>query len=284
MSEENENSDREENEEKEENEDNDGKEENEEKEEKENFSTYEDNLITLLNKLSETIETFNTLSREQAENAILETNIKINNCKETLKKMEEFINKLKNEDEEKAKLNKKLLNYKTEYQEILNKYKEIQDNYINKKTENALMEENLIDEDNNRNSIRITTGTVGTNNINALGAGNPHMIDGELEDEKSKKYDKNIRKENENDIKVINNTKNNERNKVIDNNTKNEISLIMVSNNNHLGYSLNPNKEKEETFHEINQDYDKKKKIIIIVCVVICIIIFFLIFLIALFS
>ena len=134
MSEENENSGEEEQEnQNEENPKNESGNENEN--EKENFSTYEDELITLLNKLSETIETFNTLSREQAENAILETNSKINNCKEILGKMEEYINDLKEEDEnEKTELNKKLLNYKTEYNEILNKFKEIQDNYINKKT------------------------------------------------------------------------------------------------------------------------------------------------------
>ena len=193
MSEENENSekdDKEENSEKEEKEDE--KEEKDEKEdEKENFTTYEEEIITILNKLSETIDTFNTLSREQAENAILETDIKIDNCKKILEKMEEYINKLKNEDDEKIELNKKLLNYKTEFSEILNKYKEIQENYINKKTENALMEENLIDEDNNRNSIRITTGTAFTNNDNPKGAGNPHMIDGELDEEKKKKNDLN---------------------------------------------------------------------------------------------
>ena len=130
--------------------------------EKENFTTYEDDLITLLNKLSETIDTFNTLSKKQADNAILETNIKITNCKSILDKMEEYINELKTEDEsEKAELNKKLLNYKTEYYEILNKFKEIQDNYINQKTESALMDENLIDDEdnNNKNDIRMTTGT-----------------------------------------------------------------------------------------------------------------------------
>ena len=276
MSEENENSEKEE---KEENSEKDEKEvekeekeekEDEKEEEKENFPSYEDELITTLNKLSETIDNFNTLSKEQAENAILETDIKINNCKKILEKMEDYINSLKNEDEDKLELNKKLLNYKTEYNEIMNKYKEIQDNYINKKTENALMQENLIDDDNNRNSIRITTGTAFTNN-NAKGAGNPHMIDGELDEEKNKKNNANL--------------KNNEKNKGINNNTKNEISLIAVSNNNNnLGYYLSPNKEREDGFHEINRDYDQRKKVIIIICVAICIIIFFLIFLIALFS
>ena len=278
MSEENENSEREEKE-------TSDKEEKEENDHKENFTSYEDELITLLNKLSETIETFSTLSREQAEKAILETNIKINNCKDILEKMEEYIKKLKSEDEEKIELNKKLLNYKTEYHEILNKYKEIQDNYINKKTENALMDEDLIDEDNNnKNSIRITTGTVGTNNNNALGAGNPNMIDGEFDEENNVKNNKSNKKENEINNKGINNMRNNERNMGINNKAKNEISLISVVNNNHMGYNLSPNKEKEEAFHEINQDYDKKKKIMITVCVAICIVIFFIIFLIALFS
>ena len=279
MSEENENSDREESEEREE------KDEKEEKKEKENFSTYEDNLIILLNKLSETIETFNTLSREQAENAILETNSKINNCKDILNKMEEYINNLKAKDEEKNELNKKLLNYKTEYHEILNKFKEIQDNYINKKTENALMDDNLIDEDNNQNDIRMTTGTNETNNIKQKGAGNPYMIDGELEEKKDQKSKINAQKENINKNKT-NNLINNGRNKPVNNIAKNEISLISVTNNNmgHFGYNLSPNKEKEEAFHEINQDYDRKKKIIIIICLVACILIFFLIFLIALLS
>ena len=294
MSEENENSEKEEKEENSEKEEKDEKEvekeekeekEDEKEEEKENFPSYEDELITTLNKLSETIDNFNTLSKEQAENAILETDIKINNCKKILEKMEDYINSLKNEDEDKLELNKKLLNYKTEYNEIMNKYKEIQDNYINKKTENALMGENLIDDDNNRNSIRITTGTAFTNN-NAKGAGNPHMIDGELDEEKNKKNNINNKKEKENENKKNNaNLKNNEKNKGINNNTRNEISLIAVSNNNNnLGYYLSPNKEREDGFHEINRDYDQRKKVIIIICVAICIIIFFLIFLIALFS
>jgi len=100
-----------------------------------NFSKYEDEIITLLNKLSTTIDTFNTLSRDQAEKAILETNIKINNCKEILDKMESYVKDIDDNNEEinKTELNKKILNYKSEYHEILNKFKEIQDNYINKK-------------------------------------------------------------------------------------------------------------------------------------------------------
>ena len=300
MSEENENSVEEEknnsnekeNENEQENENNKEKEnesDDEKENEKENFTTYEDDLITLLNKLSETIDTFNTLSKKQADNAILETNIKITNCKSILDKMEEYINELKTEEEsEKAELNKKLLNYKTEYYEILNKFKEIQDNYINQKTESALMDENLIDDEdnNNKNDIRMTTGTTGTHNL-AVGAGNPHMVDGELNEEKNNnKNNININNKKEKDNKnneniKINNLKNNFRN---NNPPNNEISLVSVFNTNNLGYNLSPNKEKEETFQEINRDYDKKKKLMVIVCVAICIFIFLLIFLIALLS
>ena len=300
MSEENENSVEEEknnsnekeNENEQENENNKEKEnesDDEKENEKENFTTYEDDLITLLNKLSETIDTFNTLSKKQADNAILETNIKITNCKSILDKMEEYINELKTEEEsEKAELNKKLLNYKTEYYEILNKFKEIQDNYINQKTESALMDENLIDDEdnNNKNDIRMTTGTTGTHNL-VVGAGNPHMVDGELNEEKNNnKNNININNKKEKDNKnneniKINNLKNNFRNNYPPNN---EISLVSVFNTNNLGYNLSPNKEKEETFQEINRDYDKKKKLMVIVCVAICIFIFLLIFLIALLS
>jgi hypothetical protein len=281
MSEENENSDREEKEE------NSEKEDKEENEHKENFTSYEDELITLLNKLSETIETFNTLSREQAEKAILETNIKINNCKDILEKMEEYINNLKGDDEEKTELNKKLLNYKTEYHEILNKFKEIQDNYINRKTENALMDDqnasNLIDEDETKNRVSAPGPS---------GAGDPYAVDGQL-DETQKKAKKENKKEEDNKNEINNIKLRNQKNNNKSNNN-NEITLISVTNNenialdhnnsNYMGYALNANKEKEETFHRINQDYDKKKKKSIFICVCLCVFIFFLIFLIAILS
>ena len=252
----------------------------------ENFQTYEEDVITLLTKLSETIETFNTLSREQAENAILETNIKISSCKEILDKMEQFILNLNDEDEsEKAELNKKLLNYKTEYHEILNKFKEIQDNYINRKTENALMDDqnasNLIDEDETKNRISAPGPS---------GAGDPYAVDGQL-DETQKKAKKENKKEEDNKNETNNIKLRNQKNT---NNNNNEITLISVTNNenialdhnnsNYMGYALNANKEKEETFHRINQDYDKKKKKYILVCVCLCLFIFFLIFLIAILS
>ena len=172
-----------------------------EEEKEENFTTYEEDMITLLNKLSETIETFNTLSRDQAENAILETNIKISNCKEILERMEQYIKDLSDEGEtEKAELNKKLLNYKTEYHEILTKFNEIQDNYINRKTENALMEQNnesnLVDEEENKNRNSVMGA--------AAGAGDPYMIDGELDDN-IKKNNKDNKNKNENEKNEKNN-------------------------------------------------------------------------------
>jgi len=251
-----------------------------------NFTMYEDDIIKLLNKLSETIETFNTLSREQAENAILETNIKISSCKEILDKMEKHINDLGDEDEtEKVELNKKLLNYKTEYHEILNKYKEIQDNYINKKAENALMDDsnvtNLVDdEDKNRSTI------------GAAGAGEPYKVDGELNNT-IKKTNKENKNENDNKNKNELNLKSN-NNKTASNNNNNEITLLSVTNNdnsilennnsNIMGYDLNANKEREEAFHQINKDYDSKKKKTILICVCVCIFVFLMIILIAILS
>lgn len=250
-------------------------------------SSYEDDFNVLLEALSKTISTFNTLSREQAEIAILDATSKIKEGESIISKIEEELDKSNNQ-EESLEERKKLKKYKQEFNDRVNKFKEIQDNYINKKTENALMDEELIDEeDKDKNNIRITTGTNGTNN-SALGAGNPYMVDGELEEENNKKNNLNkIKKENEKKNNDIKNNMNSARNNIVTTQDKKEISLICVSNNNNLGYNLSPNKEKEETFQEINsdyQDYDKKKKIIIIICVAVCILIFLMIFFIALFS
>ena len=243
------------------------KEENEE-----DFTKYEDDIIILLNKLSTTIDTFNTLSRDQAEKAILETNLKLNNCKELLDKMEQYIKDQKDEEEiNKTEINKKILNYKTEYQDILNKFKEIQEKYINKKTENALLEneKDLIDEDENKNKDKNKNKNKKDKQVEKL------IIDGELNDD-----DNNI---NNNNIKSnqIDNNK--------DKNNKNDITLISVSNNNNLehnnsqilNYSLNPkvNIETDEAFNQINKDYNIKKKKTVLICVAICIFIFVVIIL-----
>ena len=232
------------------------------------FSKNEDEIITLLNKLSTTIDTFKTLSRDQAEKAILETNSKINNCKEILDKMEEYV---KNNDEEedinKGELSKKIQNYKSEYHEILNKFNEIQDSYINKKTENALLEKDndndneLVDDDEEKNKDKKNK------NVQKF------IIDGEISDNKKNNKEKEIEKKKE-EI----------------NNKKGEITVISVSNNNQiiennnvnvLKYSLNPklHDENDETFNQINKDYFSKKKKMVLICVVICILIFLIIIL-----
>ncbi len=106
-------------------------------------SPYEDDLNILLDKLSKTISTFNTLSREQAEIAILDTTSIIKDGESLISKLEEELenntSNLNPDDllEEKKKLKK----YKTEFNDIVNKFKVIQDNYINKKTKNALIDE-----------------------------------------------------------------------------------------------------------------------------------------------
>ena len=230
------------------------------------FSKNEDEIITLLNKLSSTIETFKTLSRDQAEKAILETNAKINNCKEILDKMEEYVKN--NEDEEeinKGELSKKIQNYKSEYHEILNKFNEIQESYINKKTENALLEKDndneLVDDDDEEKKKDKKNKNV-----------QKFIVDGEINDNKKSKEKEIEKKKEEN------------------NNKKGEISVISVSNNNPiiennnanvLRYSLNPklHDEKDEAFNQINKDYFSKKKKTVLICAVICIIIFLVIIL-----
>lgn len=106
-------------------------------------SSYEDELNMILDKLSQTISTFNTLSREQAENAILDTTSKIKDGESILSKLEEELenNASSHSPEELLEERKKLKNYKTEFNNIVNKFKVIQDNYISKKAKSALIDE-----------------------------------------------------------------------------------------------------------------------------------------------
>lgn len=249
-------------------------------EENQDFSNFEEDLIILLNKLSKTVDTFNTLSKDQAEKAILTTEININDCIQIIDKMEKYIKDHENDEEiDKNELNKKVLNYKSEYHAITNKFKEVKDNYINKKTKNALMEQNdnnLIEEEENKNS-KIKKGEIPS-----------YKVDGELIDDDNKKNNISNKKGNENK-KEANDSKNAENNK------KNEISLISVNNNNSIlnhtnsqiiDYTLNPkvNTETDETFNQINKDYDYKKKKTVAICVAICILIFLIIILSSYFS
>ena len=132
-----------------------------------------------MNKLSKTVDTFNTLSKDQAEKAILITETNINDCTQIIDKMEKYLKEHENDEEiDKNELNKKVLNYKSEYHDITNKFKEVKDNYINKKTKNALMEQNdnsLVEDDENKNS-KIKKGEAPS-----------YKIDGELIDDDNKK-------------------------------------------------------------------------------------------------
>jgi hypothetical protein len=106
-------------------------------------SSYEDDLNLLLDKLSKTISTFNTLSREQAEIAILDTTNKIKDGESILSKIEEELenNTNNHSPEELLEEKKKIKNYKTEFNNIVNKFNIIQNNYINRKAKNALIDE-----------------------------------------------------------------------------------------------------------------------------------------------
>ena len=106
-------------------------------------SSYEDQLNILLESLSKIISKFGTLSREQAEIAILDTASKIKEGESIIQKLEQELEKNdKNRSkEELQEEKKKIKNYKTEFNNIDNKIKIIQNNYINKKEKNALIDE-----------------------------------------------------------------------------------------------------------------------------------------------
>ena len=106
-------------------------------------STYEDQLNILLDRLSKIISTFGTLSREQAEIAIIDTTSKIKEGQLIIEKLkQELENDTKNRSPEELHEEKqKIKNYEIEFNEIVNKFKIIQDNYINKKTKNALIDD-----------------------------------------------------------------------------------------------------------------------------------------------
>ena len=114
-------------------------------------SSLEDELNILLDKLAKTISTFNTLSREQAEIAILDTTSKIKDGEAILLKLEKEIENNENMQtpEEVLEERKTIKNYRTEFNDIVNKFKIIQENYINKKAKNALIDE----EPKNKNDL-----------------------------------------------------------------------------------------------------------------------------------
>ena len=121
-------------------------------------SSNEDELNRLLDQISNIITTFKTLSREQAEIAILEGTSKLKNCESILSQIEQDLedNKNNHSPEELLEEKKNLKTYKNELNDLSNKFKNIQDNYISKKTQNALIddepkissEENIENEEN----------------------------------------------------------------------------------------------------------------------------------------
>ncbi len=127
-------------------------------------SSYEDELNILLDKLSKTVSTFSTLSREQAESAILDTTSKIKEGESILQKIEqELEHDSKNRNPEELHEEKqKIKNYKTELNDLVNKFKIIQDNYIKKKENNALIDDEpkmkpseLLSNEENKNNFDI---------------------------------------------------------------------------------------------------------------------------------
>ena len=91
-------------------------------------STYEDQLNILLDRLSKIISTFGTLSREQAEIAIIDTTSKIKEGQSIIEKLkQELENDTKNRSPEELHEEKqKIKNYEIEFNEIVNKFKIIQ--------------------------------------------------------------------------------------------------------------------------------------------------------------
>ena len=158
----------------------------------EDFFIYnEENLNILLNQISQTITDFKTLSREQAEKAILDTTNKIKECEKIINNMENNLNQNNKTQEEIIEINKKISKYKRELNLTENKFNITQNSYINKKTANALIDDknkqDLIDEDQNKNDEKIheKNGIKGENNpdLNYIG----------VEKIENNAFDKNIR-------------------------------------------------------------------------------------------
>lgn len=119
------------------------------------FSTQEDELNIFFDKLSKTISAFPTLSRELAEKAIIETNLKIKEGEAIMQKMIDFINNNENNisKEDNIELNKKMNNLKNEFYNLVNLFNITQNKYINKKAESALIDDIEISINHNKNDL-----------------------------------------------------------------------------------------------------------------------------------
>ena len=115
------------------------------------FSSYEEDLNIIIDQISRTINTFSTLSREQAENAIIEASNKIKSGQKIINDMENLVISSNNNNhfdndkdlnsDDLIGLNKKILKCKNEFNIILNKFNNTQNEYIKKKTANALIDD-----------------------------------------------------------------------------------------------------------------------------------------------
>ena len=189
------------------------------------ISAQEDELNILFDKLTKTITTFTTLSREQAEKAIIETNSKIKDGENILEKLENFIkdNENKIPHEEIVEYNKKINNFKNDFKNIVNKFNLTQSTYINKKAETALIDDIEISINQNKTDL--------------------------IDDDMSKKKVEDINKKEDPTFKIgnIQNMSNNGNNLDFDKN----IGNISGINNNTVS---------DEVFRTMNLKSSKKKR------------------------
>ena len=214
------------------------------------FSSQEDELIILFDKLTKTISTFTTLSRELAEKAIIETNSKIKEGEEMIKKLENFVknNESNLNKEDMIELNKKINIYKSEFKNLVNKFNQTQSTYINKKAENALIEDIEVSINNKKTDL--------------------------IEEDISKKGEENNPNFGESNFNIQ------KRNSII-NNVNN---LVFEKNiGNISGVNAGNNNLAEEVFSTINIKSNKKRKkifcaVLVILSVVIIAVVIYLIF------
>lgn len=209
------------------------------------FSSKEDELNVLLDKLTKTISAFSTLSREQAEKAIIETNVKIKEGQFLIEKMHDFLKDNENNisKEETIELNKRVNNYKNEFNDLVNKFNRTQSTYINKKAETALIDDIEVSINNNQKDL----------------------IDIEEKKRDEKNARNSIQTQNKNYVVNINNIE-----------LKKNIENLTGANN------IENNYISEEVFKSVKNKARKKKKIfcgiIIILSVILISVLFFFVF------
>ena len=189
------------------------------------ISAQEDELNILFDKLTKTITTFTTLSREQAEKAIIETNAKIKDGENILEKLENFIKDNENTipHEEIVEYNKKINNFKNDFKNIVNKFNITQSTYINKKAETALIDDIEISINQNKTDL--------------------------IDDDMSKKKVEDINKKEDPTFKIGN----------IQNMSHNENNIDFGKNIDNIS-GINNNTISDEVFRTMNLKSSKKKR------------------------